>query len=241
LVLKHGDAFIVHAEDQAQVLERLLGCMPICYIPHPRYDSWATAVPSHAQARQILGLAADEPILLFFGLVRPYKGLADLLQALSRVRAELPVRLLVAGEFWEDDTVYRKLVHDLGLDDVVIFYNAYVPDEEVPAFFAAADVVVLPYRQASQSGVVALAQALGRPVIATHVGGLPGMIADGRTGLLVPPSDPEALAEAILRFYRERLGPIYEAALANGRESRSWDRLIVAIEDLVQQLACHRA
>ncbi|MER3457320.1 MAG: glycosyl transferase family 1 [Chloroflexota bacterium] len=241
LALKHGDAFIVHSEGQAQVLEQLLGDVLICYVPFPRYESWAESVPSRVQARQALDLAEGEPTLLFFGLVRPYKGLADLLHALAQVRQTLPVRLLVAGEFWENIATYQRLVNTLGLDSAVRFYNRYIPDEEVPLFFAAADAVVLPYRQASQSAAAALAQALGKPVIATRVGGLPEMIADGQTGLLVPPGDPQALADTILRFYREGLGPINEAALTTSREAGSWDQFVMAIESLARQMTSHRA
>lgn len=231
LALRRGDAFIAQSREQAQALEQLLGYVPICYVPFPRYEGWAESIPSRAQARQALELAESEPVLLFFGLVRPYKGLADLLYALAQVRQTLPVRLLVAGEFWEDSATYQRLVNMLGLDSAVRFYNRYIPDEEVPFFFAAADVVVLPYRQASQSAVAALAQALGRPVIATRVGGLPEMIADNQTGLLVPPNDPRALAQAILRFYREGLGDAFEAALAANRGG-AWHNLVEAIEDL---------
>lgn len=241
LALRCGDVFIAQSQGQAQALEQLLGHVPICYVPFPRYEGWAESIPSRAQARQALELAEGEPVLLFFGLVRPYKGLADLLYALAQVRQVLPVHLLVAGEFWENITVYQQLVNVLGLSSAVRFYNRYISDEEVPFFFAAADVVVLPYRQASQSAAAALAQALRRPVIATRVGGLPEMIVDGQTGLLVPPGDPQALADAILRFYREGLGPIYEAALATPREAGSWDQFVMAIEHLARQMTSHHA
>jgi glycosyltransferase involved in cell wall biosynthesis len=238
LALRRGDAFVAQTQNQAWALERLLGPLrvPIRCVPHPRYDEWASALPSRYQARQMLGLPETQPVLLFFGLVRPYKGLADLLRALAQVRAELPVHLVVAGEFWEDADVYHRLVRDLGLEDVVIFHSRYIPDVAVPPFFAAADVVVLPYHRVSQSGIVALAHGLRRPVIATRVGGLPEMIAEGRTGLLVPPGDPGALANAILRFYRDGLGPTFEAALADGGPSGqtgSWEALVEAIESLV--------
>lgn len=243
LALRHGDVFVAQSQDQAQALKQLLKRMniPIHCLPHPPFDEWASALPSRQQARQILGLPETQPILLFFGLVRPYKGLADLLHALARVRIELPARLIVAGEFWEDASVYHRLVHDLALEDAVVFHSRYIPDEDAPSFFAAADVVVLPYHHVSQSGIVALAHGLGRPIIATRVGGLPEMIAEGRTGLLVPPGDPEALANAILRFYREGLGPVYEAALATSREAGSWDQFVMAIESLARQMTSHRA
>lgn len=239
LALRRGDAFVAQSQDQAQALKQLLKQtdIPIRCLPLPPFFvEWAKALPSRQQARQILGLPETQPVLLFFGLVRPYKGLADLLRALAQVRMELPARLVVAGEFWEDASVYHRLVHDLGLEEAVVFHNRYIPDEDALPFFAAADVVVLPYHHVSQSGIVALAHGLGRPVIATRVGGLPEMIAEGRTGLLVPPGDPDALANAILRFYHEGLGPVFEAALANGgapTRTGSWEVLVETIQGLV--------
>ena len=176
------------------------------------------------------------PILLFFGYVRPYKGLGLLLEAVAAASRALPdLLLLVAGEFYEDERPYREAVDRLGLGDRVRFYPEYIPNEQVRLFFSAADLVVLPYLEATQSGVGLIAMQLERPVLATAVGGLPEFVRDGETGLLVPPRDPKAMAEAIVRFFRSpQEGERMRAAIGLLRARYSWDRLVEAIEDLLR-------
>jgi glycosyltransferase involved in cell wall biosynthesis len=164
------------------------------------------------------------PILLFFGLVRPYKGLDVLLEALARVQR--PLHLIIAGEFWTDEVAYREQIEALGLATAVTILNKYVPDEEVAALMQTAAVVVLPYRSATQSAVVQVAFGHGKPVITTNVGGLAEAVVDGRTGLVVPPADPAALAAAIERFFAEELAAVMaeNVVMENGRFA--WSHLI---------------
>lgn len=138
--------------------------------------------------------------LLFFGNVRPYKGLQDLLEALPAVREQVPATLTVAGRFMGSEPAYRKTVRRLGLDDAVALRDAYVPDHEVAALLASADLLVLPYREATQSGLIALAAQTGTPVVATSAGGLPQAL--GENAVIVPPRDVTALADAIVRAVR---------------------------------------
>lgn len=148
---------------------------------------------------------STQPSLLFFGTVRAYKGLDDLLEALPAVRAHIPIRLTVAGGFFGSEQRYRAIVRRLGLEDVVDLRPGYVLDGDVEALFAEADLLVLPYRSASQSGIVALAALTGTPVVATAVGGLPEAL--GANGVLVPPRDPAALAAGIVRALRAPPAP----------------------------------
>ena len=164
------------------------------------------------------------PTILFFGYVRRYKGLDDLIDALPLVRRELPATLVVAGPFIQRPSRFRRRAQRLGVGEHVRLYPGYVPDEAVPSLFALSDVVALPYRSASQSGVLPLAAAFGTPVVATRTGGIPEAIGD--MGVLVPPGDVVALAEGIVRALRSPPSPPPEDA---GAWDRWRDELLAAI------------
>ncbi|MCO6486380.1 MAG: glycosyltransferase [Saprospiraceae bacterium] len=146
---------------------------------------------------------AGTKVLLFFGYIRHYKGLDILLRALALLlKDDAAFALLIAGECYEDPNVYNALIRELHLDQRVIFRNAYIPNEEVGAWFRAADVVVLPYRSATQSGILNLAYGLEKPVVCTRVGGLGEFVEDGKTGVMVDEATPSSLADGIARFYQ---------------------------------------
>jgi glycosyltransferase involved in cell wall biosynthesis len=156
-----------------------------------------------------------------------------LIDAMPEIRARRPVTCLIVGEFYESREPYDDHVRRLGLGgDAVRFVDHYVPDGEVGVYFAAADVVVLPYTSATQSGVVQVAYGFGRPVITTAVGGLPEVVRDGVTGLLIPPNDPRALAGAVERFYAMGDADRWTEAVASERSRYSWDPLVRAIESV---------
>ena len=171
---------------------------------------------------------------LFFGYVRRYKGLDLLLEAWRRVRALRPATLVVAGEFYEDPAPSRRLAEAAG---GVQLLERYLPDEEVEAVFRAADVAVLPYRSATQSGVTHVAYALDTPVITTRVGGLAETVREGETGLVVPPEDPESLARAIVRFFAEGRSEKLRAGIASLKREHSWEALAARTVELVDELA----
>jgi glycosyltransferase involved in cell wall biosynthesis len=158
-----------------------------------------------------------------------------LLEALPPVLARRPVHVLVAGEFWNGGASYRAQIDRLNIGDAITIIDEYLPNEIMAAYIAQADVVVLPYRQATQSGIVQLAYGQGKPVITTDVGGLTEAVEHGQTGLIVPPEDPPALAAAIERFFAEELGPVFEANIAGQRERFSWRRLVEGLEGLAQE------
>lgn len=242
--LARGDAWLVHARSDAAVLEALLGPDRVArgdlrVVGMPGMDPAPGAPPPvRAAARRAMGVPEAVPLALFFGFVRPYKGLDVLIDALPAARRAVPgLRLWVAGEFWMPAAELAARARALGLgDDALTLEDAYLPAAEAAARLAAADVCVLPYRTATQSAVATAAFARGVPVIATRVGGLPEAVADGASGLLVPPEDPSALAAALARFFEEPglAERLAEGAAEAGRRD-GWAELVAAIERLAER------
>jgi glycosyltransferase involved in cell wall biosynthesis len=231
-----AQGFLVHSSDQAERLRALRPGAACAVHPHPRYGAFrAEAGPSHEEARRRLGIPPDQPVALFFGYVRAYKGLDLALGALARAPVA-DLRLWVVGEFYEDRASYEAQIRSLGLTDRVVLVDRYVPNEELPLYFQAADLVVQPYRSATQSGIAQIAFAFGKPVIATRVGGLPEQIADGVTGLLVPPGDEQALAAALERAFTERLAERMAPAIAAASARASWEGLAAALRALAEEV-----
>jgi glycosyltransferase involved in cell wall biosynthesis len=228
---RHVQNFIVHSEpDRQQLLElkpharTARNCHPIssAFVVGPQADK--------AHARKQLELPADRRVLLFFGLIRPYKGLAYLIRAMALVRRHIDCVLLVAGEFYEDKEQYLALVEEAGVAGEVRFDARYIKNEEVPLYFRAADVAVLPYVEASQSGIVPMAYGFNTPVISTRVGGLPEAVRDEETGFLVEPRSAEALARAIVRYYEGDWEQRFRAEIARQSARFGWDEEIEHIE-----------
>ena len=201
--------------------------------PHPVYDSFGK--PSdRVRAREKMGLAKDLPVILFFGFVRRYKGLHVLLDSMPAVRDALPdVRLLVAGEFYDDEKPYQEKVESLDLHNQVKLVNQYIPKDEVADYFAAADVVVQPYLSATQSGVAQVAYQFEVPIITTDVGGLAEIVPHEEAGLIVPPDDAAALASAIVRYFADDMQASLTAGVRRQKQSLGWDQLLDAIESLM--------
>lgn len=200
LALWWGKHFVVQSEEERR---RLLICLPnarATVSPLPVFDMFADEYISKDEARKRLGLPADMPVLLFFGIVRAYKGLADLLSVLPKVRTKLgKVLLLVIGEFWEDKSVYLEKIASLQIEDSVIIEDRYVPNEEVALYFSAADLLVAPYREVTGSAVVQMGIGFRCPVIATRVGSLVELAEKNHSVTLVEPGDSEALTDVIIQ------------------------------------------
>jgi len=224
------DAIIVHTPGLAQEAVAGSGVSPqkVHAISHGNLGVFQEPDVSAPEARGALGIDPQGPLLLFFGLIKPYKGLQYLLQAMPRVRQEFPrARLLIAGEPIERFTGYQKLIHALGIGDSVILRLRYVPLAQVHYCFCAADLVVLPYAHCSLSGILRMAFGYARPVVVTSVGGLPEAIEEGRTGFIVPPRCPEALAQAICRGLRQPalLEQMGQEGRQRQKERCSWSRV----------------
>lgn len=232
-LLSACDGLIVMSESVEQDVRSLGVQTPTVRIAHPIYDIFGSAPPAD-EARSRLGLPQNTPVLLFFGFIRRYKGLQVLLQAMPQVIDALPdVRLLVAGEFYEDAAPYRELIAQHGLEQHILLHADYIPSDQVPVFFSAADVVVQPYVSATQSGVAQIAYNFDKPLIVTDVGGLAEIVPHERAGLVVPPEDPAALAQSIVRFFREHMSEQLIAGVRQEKTKYSWDRLYEAVESFL--------
>jgi glycosyltransferase involved in cell wall biosynthesis len=225
-----ADGFLVHARSEAKRLARYAGDRPVRVHPHPSYEVFHAAAPDREEARAALD--ARGRTILFFGYVRPYKGLADLLAALALARPDSWDLLLVVGEFYEPRERYAEALAHPALRGKVRVVDRYVANEEVAAYVAAADVVALPYREATGSGIAQVAFGGGTPVIATRTGGLEEVVEEGVTGLLVPPGDPGALARAIERYFDEGLAPRLREGVASARGRFTWEALAEALIEL---------
>jgi glycosyltransferase involved in cell wall biosynthesis len=234
--LRHADLLVTHAPQQRGELASLgLASTPVLEAFHPRFDAQELAPdPSeHERTAERARQGNPDLLLLAFGSIRPYKGVDLALDALARVDPSLRVRLVVAGRSWGGGDELRAQAEGLGLNGRVEFRDRFISNEEAALLFGAADASLLPYRSASQSGVVQLSFAYGRPVIATCVGGLPAAVEDGVDGILCEP-DTAALAVAIERMARDH------AELAAGvrvhESARSFHRYSELLDEAVSEL-----
>jgi glycosyltransferase involved in cell wall biosynthesis len=239
--LRQGHGFIVQSEQVERDLRGLLpevGDQAIRFAPHPVYDysDPSRPRPDRQQARRALDLPDHARVLLYFGFIKPYKGLVHLIDAVPRLRERYGpdgVRVLMVGDVYGDRAVYDQRIAASGAADVIRFHPEYVADQEVETWFMASDLVVLPYVSATQSGIVQIAWNYDLPVVTTRVGGLPEVVGDGETGFLVPPGDAAALAEACIRFFDEdHAGPM-AAAVQRAKVAYSWENQVAAVEELV--------
>lgn len=223
------DLFIVQSHAVEKELKEFRHHANAVFVPHPVYEIFGGAT-SKTRARTKLRITSKR-VILFFGYVRRYKGLDTLLEAMAFLRKSLDVHLMVVGEFYHDERIYRKLIDDLALGDDVTVVSDYIPNNQVGEYFSAADVVVLPYRSATQSGIVQIAYQFDKPVIATDVGGLAEVVRHGVTGFIIPAENPAALASAVTDFYKTKSETRFVRAVQREKKKYSWDSLVKAIEE----------
>jgi glycosyltransferase involved in cell wall biosynthesis len=224
LLAAFADGFVTLSNTVFREVSNSMPDIPVLSLFHPRYEPEGE-IPSVRDARRALNLDEGCPVLLFFGYVRHYKGLDIMLRAMPAILQREPtVRLIIAGQFLEDPEIYRRLIEQLGIGGNVDLYQGYVSNGRSALFFAAADVVVLPYRSATQSGVVQLAYGYTLPVIVTPVGALPEMVRHGETGWVACDFSPEGFAMAVGSFFDSRNDlASMRSAIAAFREEYSWE------------------
>ena len=225
-VLRNGRWFIVHARTEREKLERLLPETAPVYHPQPLFDHFP---PAQGVFRRCASLE-----LLFYGFIRPYKGLEILIDAMTLI-PDLDVHLSIVGEPWRTDAaVWRQRIASAGIDRRVEFMPRYVTEQETAEYFHRADAIVLPYTSATGTAVAAAAYHYRKPVIGSRVGGLVDIVDEGSTGLLFAPGSASALASAIRRF---AIGGLPEAPSAIERFSSrmTWDGLAACVVDMIAQ------
>lgn len=218
------DTFIVHSSEDKQILEDLVKDKHIVQGYLPLFDMFKNEGSYNvAQIKKELGLG--EKVLLFFGYIRPYKGLRFLLQAMPKIVQQFPdLKLLIVGEFWEKDKQsYFDLINELQIKDRIVLVNEYVPNEEVGKYFAVSDVVVLPYVTATQSAAVQTAYGFDKPVISTSVGGLKDSVIEGQTGYFVKGEDAADIADKVRMFYEK---PINSQTVRDHKHLFSWEKYL---------------
>ena len=231
-IMRRVDYHIVQSLEDENKLRHIKTDAEIRITPHPTYSAFKNDDLTKDEARTKLGIAKYKKVILYFGFIREYKGLIYLLEAMPAVINEFPdIKLLVAGEFFQNKDGYLNIIEKFNLHDHVEISDRYIPDEEVALYFSAADLVVLPYTSATQSGIVQIAYAFLKPVIVTRVGGLPDVVEDGKTGYLIDPKNSQQIADSIIKFYKGNNEDKFAANISNMEERFSWDKLVETIED----------
>ena len=232
--LKGSDGFVSLTDSVAQDLLQFQPNAPLCRLFHPIYSHFGTALPQEQAARQ-LGLDPAKKTLLFFGLIREYKGLDILLEAFR----DLPdsFQLVVAGEPYGPFEKYQALIDSLPGKDRVHLFLQFIPDQEVRNYFSAAHLAVLPYRSATQSGVGAVACHFEVPMLVTDVGGLKESIGEHGTGIVASRPEPELIRQEILRFFETpSLQESCHKAILEEKKRLSWDAFCEALTSFAQTL-----
>jgi glycosyltransferase involved in cell wall biosynthesis len=220
-----------------QDLDQFTTSAPTCFSPHPVFANFGERV-NRQEAIAHLNLSEDTQYLLFFGIIRDYKGLDLLIDTwkLMKDRGQTNgKKVIVAGEYYNNKEKYTAQIEALGLQNDILVHDFFIPDDEVKYYFSAADVVVQPYKDATQSGVTQIAYQFSVPMIVTNVGGLAEIVPDGRSGF-VSESSPESIAAAIEKFYAIGGAPHFAETLAEERKRFTWEAMTEQFEVLYKQL-----
>lgn len=191
---------------------------------------------SNSNFRKELGFNDNDKILLFFGYVRKYKGLDLLIEALPKIKASIPeVKLLIVGEFYDSPNRYQELITKLNLSQDVVLINQFVPNEEVAKYYDVCDLVVLPYRSATQSGILNVAYGFYKPVLATDVGGLAEFLIDKKTGVIVKPNSPDEIAIGVVEFFNLKRSVNFEMNIKDYVNKNSFENLTTLFNQIISE------
>ena len=234
--VKSMDAFAALSKSVLQDIADLdKNNKPKLFSPHPLYDHYGDR-EDKLMAMSSLYLDTNYNYLLFFGLIREYKGLDLLLKAMADERIDnYPLKLVIAGEFYDKKEPYLQMIDNLNIKDKVIICDKYIPDEEVKNFFNLADMVVQPYKSATQSGVTQVAYHFEKPILVTDVGGLREIVPDGKVGYVVEPQ-PAKIADAICDFYDNEREEFFENNIIEEKKKYEWSKMTATIMDLFNKV-----
>ncbi|HRI01367.1 MAG TPA: glycosyltransferase [Saprospiraceae bacterium] len=228
--LNSADAFITMSEKVNADLQLFSSSKPNMTLDHPLYDNFGEQV-EQAKAREFLHIPQADSIILFFGFIRKYKGLDLLLEAMSTEPLKSSgIRLLIAGEFYEDSKPYMEMIESDQIQDQIILRTHFISDSEVKYYLSACDLVVQPYRNATQSGVTPLAYHFNKPMVVTNVGSLPRLVPHGEVGLVCEPN-PKDLAETIVAFFNQNQ-QMFIQNIQEKKKKLSWSHFVERIQSL---------
>ena len=229
------DAFIAMSKSVYDDLKSLNDKKPCLLSPHPIYDNFGTAV-SREEAVGSLGLDPSAKYMLFFGFIRDYKGLDILLKAIADERIKnSDIKLIVAGEFYNNSEKYFEMEKELGLEGKIIWRTDFIADEQVKNYFCASDIIVQPYKTATQSGVTQIAYHFEKPMLVTNVGGLPEIVPNGKVGYSVEP-EAKVIADAINDFYANERYSEFVENIKEEKKKYSWDRMLENVDKAMEQV-----
>ncbi len=238
-LLKRCDGFIVLSRSVLDDLSLFTDSKLKEYVPHPVYDIFGEAV-ERDEAGRYLGLDPSGKYLLFFGLIRKYKGLDLLLKAFASARQEIEgLKLIIAGEFYTGKEEYMELIGKLGLNDSILVRDQFIPAGEVKYYFSLADLVVQPYRTATQSGISQIAYHFGNPMLVTDVGGLAEIVPDQEVGY-VTPVDEGKIGEAIVDFFQNDRADEFRKNVEARKGQFTWDAMREEILQLAERISSSR-
>jgi glycosyltransferase involved in cell wall biosynthesis len=227
------DGFIAMSDSVYNDLSVFNTTKPRLLNPHPLFDNYGESV-SKQEAIQQLQLDINKKYILFFGLIRDYKGLDILLKAMATENLRhSDIQLIVAGEYYSNKDEYEKLIQELQVQNKIHLHTRFIPDDEVYKFFCAADVVVQPYKHATQSGVTQICYHFNKPMIVTNVGGLPEIVPNNKVGLVVEPNE-QAVADAILHFYNENKETEFVQNILEEKKKYSWKLMVEKVKSLAK-------
>jgi len=231
--VKAVDGFVAMSKSVLNDVELFDKKKPKVFCPHPLYDNFGEKI-GREEALQKIGLDSTQRYMLFFGFIRDYKGLDLLLKAYADSRfRKMNVKLIVGGEFYNNSSQYFELEKELGLQGEVIWKNDFIPDSEVRYYFSAADIIVQPYKSATQSGVTQIAYHFEKPMLVTNVGGLSEIVPDGKVGYIVEP-DSRFIADSLVDFYSNERFDTFKENILIEKKKYSWQRMTEAIGSLLK-------
>lgn len=225
------DGAVVLSDSVQKDVAEFRNDIPVCVTPHPLFDTYGKKL-YRDEALSALKLDLQNSYLLFFGIIRNYKGLDILIQAFSdeRLRGR-KLKLIVAGEFYENEQHYRDLVRDSGLEKDILFYDHFINDADVRLFFSGADLVVQPYKSATQSGVTQIAFHFDKPMLVTDVGGLKEIVPHEKCGYVVQP-DPKNIADAIIDYFDNNRKIAFTECVRKEKEKFTWNKMTDAVTEV---------
>jgi len=234
-LLSACDGYIVLSESLLDDLKIFTDSSRKAFIPHPVYEQFGEAV-DRKEAADRLGLDPSLKYLLFFGIIRKYKGLDLLIRAFAEMRYRVPdLRLIVAGEFYAGEKDYMDLINESGLGDRVIVRGHFIPSSKVRLYFSLADLVTQPYRSATQSGVSQVAYHFGVPMLVTDVGGLAEIVPHMKVGYVTPPDEHE-IASAITDFFKNERAAFFRENIRTERKRFSWEAMTARILAMAKEV-----